>query len=211
METKLALPVQSKFSDEVAEWIEAFDDLVVGEGPEQGAELIAALRQRAREAGISTPGALTTPYLNTIPKHEEVPYPGDRKLEERLEALIRWNAMAMVHGQNKKDAGIGGHLSTYSSLATLLEVGYEHFFHAVYGDQPGDFIYFQGHASPGVYARAYLEGRFDDDRLLHFRHELRGKPGLSSYPHPWLMPDFWRFPTVSMGIGPLCVTWRIAA
>ena len=109
----------------------------------------------------------------------------------------------MVHGQNKKDAGIGGHLSTYSSLATLLEVGYEHFFHATYGDQPGDFIYFQGHASPGVYARAYLEGRFDDDRLLHFRHELRGKPGLSSYPHPWLMPDFWRFPTVSMGIGPL--------
>ena len=170
---------------------------------EQGAELIAALRQRAREAGISTPSALTTPYVNTIPKHEEVPYPGDRKLEERLEALIRWNAMAMVHGQNKKDAGIGGHLSTYSSLATLLEVGYEHFFHATYGDQPGDFIYFQGHASPGVYARAYLEGRFDDERLLNFRHELRGKPGLSSYPHPWLMPDFWRFPTVSMGIGPL--------
>src|SRR5271163_864029 len=203
MEIKVALPVQSKFSEEVAEWIEAFDDLVVGEGPEQGAELIAALRQRAREAGISTPGALTTPYLNTIPKHDEVPYPGDRKLEERLEALIRWNAMAMVHGQNKKDAGIGGHLATYSSLATLLEVGYEHFFHATYGDQPGDFIYFQGHASPGVYARAYLEGRFDDERLLNFRHELRGKPGLSSYPHPWLMPDFWRFPTVSMGIGPL--------
>ena len=144
METKLALPVQSKFSEEVAEWIEAFDDVVVGEGPVQGAELIAALRQRAREAGISTPSALTTPYLNTIPKHEEVPYPGDRKLEERLEALIRWNAMAMVHGQNKKDAGIGGHISTYSSLATLLEVGFNHFFHAKYpsakGDQPGDFI-----------------------------------------------------------------------
>ena len=203
METKVAVPAQSKFSEEVAEWIEAFDDLIVGEGPEQGAELIAALRQRAREAGISTPGALTTPYLNTIPRHEEVPYPGDRNLEERLEALIRWNAMAMVHGQNKKDAGIGGHLSTYSSLATLLEVGYQHFFHASYGDQPGDFIYFQGHASPGVYARAYLEGRFDDERLMHFRHELRGEPGLSSYPHPWLMPDFWRFPTVSMGIGPL--------
>jgi pyruvate dehydrogenase E1 component len=203
MTTKLAVPVQSKFSEEVAEWLEAFDDVVVDEGPEQGAELIAALRHRAREAGISTPGALTTPYLNTIPKHDEVPYPGDRKLEERLEALIRWNAMAMVHAQNKKDAGIGGHLSTYSSLATLLEVGYEHFFHATYGDQPGDFIYFQGHASPGVYARAYLEGRFDDERLMNFRHELRGKPGLSSYPHPWLMPDFWRFPTVSMGIGPL--------
>jgi pyruvate dehydrogenase E1 component len=203
METKVAVPVLSKFSEEVAEWIEAFDDLIVGEGPEQGAELIAALRQRAREAGISSPGALTTPYLNTIPKHEEIPYPGDRHLEERVEALIRWNAMAMVHGQNKKDAGIGGHLSTYSSLATLLEVGYNHFFRAKYGDQPGDFVYFQGHASPGVYARAYLEGRFDDQRLLNFRHELRGQPALSSYPHPWLMPDFWRFPTVSMGIGPL--------
>jgi pyruvate dehydrogenase E1 component len=203
METKLAVPVQSKFSEEVAEWLEAFDEVIVGEGPEQGAELIAALRQRAREAGISTPSPLTTPYLNTIPKHEEVPYPGDRTLEKRVEALIRWNAMAMVHGQNKKDAGIGGHLSTYSSLATLLEVGYNHFFRAAYGDEPGDFVYFQGHASPGVYARAYLEGRLDDERLLHFRHELRGKPGLSSYPHPWLMPDFWKFPTVSMGIGPL--------
>src|ERR1700693_3053205 len=162
METKLVPPVQSKFSEEVAEWIEGFDDLVVGEGPEHVAELIAALRHRAREAGISTPGALTTPYLNTIPKHEEVPYPGDRKLEERLESLIRWNAMAMVHAQNKKDAGIGGHISTYSSLATLREVGYNHYFHAKYGDLPGDFIYFKGHASPGVYARAFLEGRFDD-------------------------------------------------
>ncbi|HEV2462887.1 MAG TPA: pyruvate dehydrogenase (acetyl-transferring), homodimeric type, partial [Acidobacteriaceae bacterium] len=113
------------------------------------------------------------------------------------------NAMAMVHGQNKKDAGIGGHISTYSSLATLLEVGFNHFFHASYGDQPGDFIYFQGHASPGVYARAYLEGRLTDQHLANFRHELRDTPGLSSYPHPWLMPDFWRFPTVSMGIGPL--------
>src|SRR6202012_208805 len=173
MTTKVSVPVQSDFSQELREWIEAFDDVVVAEGPEQGAELLTALKRRAREAGLSQPSELTTPYVNTIPKHEEVPYPGDRKLERRIESLIRWNAMAMVHGQNKKDSGIGGHLSTYSSLATLLEVGYEHFFHATYGDQPGDFIYFQGHASPGVYARAYLEGRFDDDRLLHFRHELR--------------------------------------
>src|SRR6201987_5450629 len=203
MSTKEAVPAQTSFSEEMAEWIEAFDEVVVAEGAEHSAELLTALRRRAREAGISTPSALTTPYINTIRKHEEVAYPGDRKLEERLEALIRWNAMAMVHGQNKKDAGIGGHLSTYSSLATLLEVGFNHFFHATYGNQPGDFIYFQGHASPGVYARAYLEGRFDDQRLLNFRHELRRTPGLSSYPHPWLMPDFWRFPTVSMGIGPL--------
>ena len=192
---------------EVAEWIEAFDDVVAADW-EQGAALLGALKQRAREAGVPTPSELTTPYRNTIPKHDEVAYPGDRQMERRVEALIRWNAMAMVHGQNKKDPGIGGHISTYSSLATLLEVGYNHFFRAKYPgatgvDLPGDFIYFQGHASPGVYARAYLEGRLNDDHLINFRHELRDKPGLSSYPHPWLMPEFWNFPTVSMGIGPL--------
>jgi pyruvate dehydrogenase E1 component len=202
MTMKLETPAQTDFSAEVQEWIEAFDD-VVAEDWKHGAELLETLRQRAREAGVPTPSEVTTPYHNTIPKHDEVPYPGDRNLERRVEALIRWNAMAMVHGQNKKDAGIGGHISTYSSLATLLEVGFNHFFHAKYGEEPGDFIYFQGHASPGVYARAYLEGRFDDNRLKNFRHELRDTPGLSSYPHPWLMPDFWRFPTVSMGIGPL--------
>ena len=193
---------QIDLSAEVAEWIEAFDDVVAADW-QQSAELLAALRRRAREAGVPTPSELTTPYRNTIPKHDEVPYPGDRVLERRVESLIRWNALAMVHSQNKKDAGIGGHISTYSSLATLLEVGFNHFFHAKYGTQPGDFIYFQGHASPGVYARAYLEGRFDDTRLKNFRHELRDSPGLSSYPHPWLMSDFWNFPTVSMGIGPL--------
>jgi pyruvate dehydrogenase E1 component len=202
MTMKLETPAQIDFSAEVSEWIEAFDEVVAGDW-EQGAELLEALRARARQAGVPVASELVTPYHNTIPKHDEVPYPGDRKLERRLEALLRWNAMAMVHSQNKKDAGIGGHISTYSSLATLLEVGFNHFFHAKYGDQPGDFVYFQGHASPGVYARAYLEGRFDERRLKNFRHELRGEPGLSSYPHPWLMPDFWRFPTVSMGIGPL--------
>jgi pyruvate dehydrogenase E1 component len=202
MTTKLEEAAKQDFTAEMSEWIEAFDDVVATDW-EQGAELLGALRQRAREAGVPTPSELTTPYRNTIPKHDEVPYPGDRAMERRVEALIRWNAMAMVHGQNKKDAGIGGHISTYSSLATLLEVGFNHFFHAKYGEEPGDFIYFQGHASPGVYARAYLEGRFDDDRLKNFRHELRATPGLSSYPHPWLMPEFWNFPTVSMGIGPL--------
>ncbi|HUZ94776.1 MAG TPA: pyruvate dehydrogenase (acetyl-transferring), homodimeric type [Edaphobacter sp.] len=202
MTMKLETPRQIDFSEEVSEWIEAFDDVIANDW-EQGAELLETLRQRAQQAGVPTSSELTTRYLNTIPKHEEVPYPGDRTLERRVEALIRWNAMAMVHGQNKKDAGIGGHISTYSSLATLLEVGFNHFFHAKYGDQPGDFIYFQGHASPGVYARAYLEGRLDDSHLKNFRHELRDTPGLSSYPHPWLMPNFWNFPTVSMGIGPL--------
>ena len=202
MATKVEDAAKQDFREEMQEWIEAFDDVIAADW-EQGAELLATLKQRAQQAGVPTPGGVITPYRNTIAKHEEVPYPGDRSLEKRVEALIRWNAMAMVHGQNKKDAGIGGHISTYSSLATLLEVGYNHFFHAKYGDQPGDFIYFQGHASPGVYARAYLEGRLDDTALKNFRHELRGEKGLSSYPHPWLMQDFWQFPTVSMGIGPL--------
>jgi pyruvate dehydrogenase E1 component len=207
MTTKTDVPAKADFAAEMAEWIEAFDEVVAADW-ENGAEIVQALRQRAREAGVPTSGEVTTPYRNTIPKHDEVPYPGDRALERRVEALIRWNAMAMVHGQNKKDAGIGGHISTYSSLATLLEVGFNHFFRAKYTaadgtEQPGDFIYFQGHASPGIYARSYLLGRLNDDHLKNFRHELRDKPGLSSYPHPWLMPDFWNFPTVSMGIGPL--------
>ena len=195
------------FAAEMKEWLEAFDQ-VVAQDRAAGSELLGALRQRAAEVGVTVEGALTTPYRNTITTQEELPYPGDRALERRIEALLRWNAMAMVHSQNKKDPGIGGHLATYSSLATLLEVGFNHFFQAQYpgqngGSEPGDFIYFQGHASPGVYARAFLEGRFDESRLKNFRHELREQPGLSSYPHPWLMPDFWNFPTVSMGIGPL--------
>ena len=203
MSTQVEIPIESDLTDEVAEWIEAFREVVLAEGTHYAADLLEKLRESARDAGVATSLHLTTHYRNTIPAEEEVPYPGDRLMERRIKGLIRWNAMAMVHGQNKKDAGIGGHISTYSSLATLLEVGFNHFFHATYGEQPGDLIYFQGHASPGVYARAYLEGRLDDERLLNFRHELRDKPGLSSYPHPWLMPDFWCFPTVSMGIGPL--------
>jgi pyruvate dehydrogenase E1 component len=189
--------------EEVAEWLEAFDQVVEGEGANRGCELLDALIHRARESGVEVPVQLNTPYVNTIPVEEEVPYPGDRHLERRIKSLVRWNAMAMVHRQNKKDPGIGGHISTYSSLATLLEVGFNHFFRASYGDQPGDFIYFQGHSSPGVYSRAYLEGRLSEEQIKNFRHELRGAPGLPSYPHPWLLPDFWRFPTVSMGIGPL--------
>src|SRR5580692_10062013 len=204
--TNLDGAVRQDMTAEVAEWIEAFDE-VVAKDWEQGAALLSALRTRAREAGVPATGELTTPDQNTIPKHDEVPYPGDRSLERRIEALIRWNAMAMVHKQNKHDPGIGGHISTYASEATLLEVGFNHFFRASYvsdkGEQPGDFVYFQGHASPGVYGRAFLEGRLDAGRLKNFRHELRDTPGLSSYPHPWLMKDFWQFPTVSMGLGPI--------
>jgi len=198
-----AEPVESEQGAEVAEWLEAFDQIIDQEGPARAAELLEALERRALESGVEPPTRLRTPYVNTVPVEEELPYPGDRDLERRVEALLRWNAMAMVHRQNKKDSGIGGHLATYSSLATLLEVGFNHFFRAAYDDWPGDMIYFQGHAAPGVYARAFLEGRIDEKQVLNFRHETRGEPGLSSYPHPWLMPDFWRFPTVSMGIGPL--------
>jgi pyruvate dehydrogenase E1 component len=202
MHQKLTLPAEPD-TQEIAEWIEAFDQIVDEEGASRGTQLLGALAKRAREAGVDVPVQLNTPYINTIPVNEEIPYPGDRMLERRIKSLVRWNAMAMVHRQNKKDEGIGGHISTYSSLATLLEVGYNHFFHATYGDQPGDFVYFQGHASPGVYSRAFLEGRLTEQHLENFRHELREHPGLSSYPHPWLMPNFWRFPTVSMGIGPI--------
>lgn len=195
------------FSAEMAEWIEAFDQ-VIAEETANGAQILKALRQRGREAGVVVAGETVTPFCNTIPTDEQLSYPGDMNIERKIKSLIRWNAMAMVHAQNKKDAGIGGHISTYSSLATLLEVGYSHFFRASYqgadgSELPGDFIYFQGHASPGVYARAYLEGRLSDEHLKNYRHELRETPGLASYPHPWLMPDFWNFPTVSMGIGPL--------
>ncbi len=202
MTTKPAVPVE-RDSDEITEWIEAFDQVVNEEGATRATKLLEALNRRARQAGVDLPVQLNTPYVNTIPAAEEVPYPGDRALERRIKSLIRWNALAMVHRQNKKDPGIGGHISTYSSLAALLEVGFNHFFHGRYGDQPGDFIYFQGHASPGVYARAYLLGRLSEQDLQNFRHELRDTPGLSSYPHPWLMPHFWRFPTVSMGLGPI--------
>ena len=188
---------------ETAEWLQALDQVVQEAGPERAAFLLERLTERARKSGAAPACQRSTPYINTIPLEEEVPYPGDRELERRIKSLIRWNALAMVVRANKYDPGIGGHISTYASLATLAEVGFNHFFRASYGDQPGDFIYFQGHASPGFYARAYLEGRFTEKHLGNFRHELREHPGLSSYPHPWLMPDFWQFPTVSMGLGPI--------
>jgi pyruvate dehydrogenase E1 component len=188
---------------ETQEWRESLDQVIEEGGSDRARYLLEQLALHARSSGAELPIHLNTPYVNTIRVEDEVPYPGDRAMERRIKSLIRWNAMAMVVRQNKYDAGIGGHISTYASLATLLEVGFNHFFRAKYGDEPGDLIYFQGHASPGVYARAFLEGRLTEDHLKNFRHELRDTPGLSSYPHPWLMPDFWRFPTVSMGLGPI--------
>jgi len=188
---------------ETAEWMEALDQVIDEAGPDRAAYILERLTGHAGISGADVPALQNTPYINTIRPEDEVAYPGDRAMERRIKSLTRWNAMAMVVRQNKYDPGIGGHISTYASLATLLEVGFHHFFHASYGDQPGDLIYFQGHASPGIYARAFLEGRLTEQHLRNFRHELRDTPGLSSYPHPWLMPDFWRFPTVSMGLGPI--------
>jgi pyruvate dehydrogenase E1 component len=193
---------------ETGEWLEALDQILDEQGPDRASYLLQSLLDRAASFGVTAPLRLNTPYLNTIPVEEESPYPGDRAIERRIKSLVRWNAMAMVVRANKYDANIGGHISTYASLATLTEVGLNHFFHARYGDQPGDLIYFQGHASPGMYGRAYLEGRLTEQHLENFRHELRDHPGLSSYPHPWLMPNFWQFPTVSMGLGPICAIYQ---
>src|SRR3984957_7893959 len=188
---------------ETSEWVEALDEIIDEAGPDRASYLLNRLMERAANFGVSPPLRWNTPYVNTINTEDEVAYPGDRAIERVIKSLVRWNAAAMVVRANKYDANIGGHIATYASLATLLEVGYNHFFHGSHNGQPGDFIYFQGHASPGVYSRAFLEGRLSDKNLENFRHELRDVPGLSSYPHPWLMPDFWQFPTVSMGLGPI--------
>jgi pyruvate dehydrogenase E1 component len=188
---------------ETAEWLEALEQVIDEAGPNRAAYLLEKLLDRSTNFGVAASRKINTAYVNTIPAHEEVPYPGDRVLERRIKSLIRWNAAAMVVRANKYDPNIGGHISTYASLATVSEVGFNHFFRASIDGQPGDLVYYQGHASPGVYARAFLEGRLSEQHLLNFRHELRDTPGLSSYPHPWLMPNFWQFPTVSMGIGPI--------
>ncbi|MFL6350971.1 MAG: pyruvate dehydrogenase (acetyl-transferring), homodimeric type [Bryobacteraceae bacterium] len=188
---------------ETSEWLEALEQVVDEAGPDRAAYLVEKLLDRAAEFGVSAPQSINTPFVNTIPAHEEVPFPGDSATERRIKSLIRWNASAMVVRANKYDPNIGGHISTYASLATLSEVGFNHFFRGSYDGLPGDLVYYQGHASPGMYARAFLEGRLTEEHLVNFRHELRDTPGLSSYPHPWLMPDFWQFPTVSMGLGPI--------
>jgi pyruvate dehydrogenase E1 component len=187
---------------ETLEWIEALDGVISAEGPQRAREIIEALTVRARTRGADIPITLTTPYLNTIPAHQQPAFPGDHDIEERLRHYTRWNAMAMVVRANKHHDGVGGHVATFSSSATLIDVGFNHFWHAPSATHGGDLVYFQGHGSPGIYARAYLQGSINEEQLLHFRREVDGK-GLSSYPHPWLMPDFWQFPTVSMGLGPM--------
>ena len=194
--------------EQVRAWQESFDALAREYGPGGTRQVLDRLVARAQEIGVSLPAVFTTPYVNTIPPAEQPPYPGDREIERRIKNVIRWNAMAMVVHANKQRSGIGGHISTYASVSTLFEVGFNHFFRAPADDAPGDHVHFQGHASPGIYARAYLEGRVSEDQLRNFRRELAPGGGLSSYPHPWLMPDFWQFPTVSMGLSPICSIYQ---
>jgi pyruvate dehydrogenase E1 component len=190
------------------DWLDALDDLLESEGADRVNDILHDLQVSAHRQGVRLPFSANTPYINTIPLEEQPVYPGDREMERRIKSLIRWNAMAMVVRANRNEDGIGGHISSYQSIATLYEVGFNHFFKGRTEDNPGDLVYFQGHSSPGVYARAYLEGRLSDDQLSNFRHELHDTPGLSSYPHPWLMPDFWQFPTVSMGLGPITAIYH---
>jgi len=194
---------------ENAEWRESLDYVLNSQGPERVRQLLRLLQARAQEQGVSIPLTANTPYINTIPRHQQPVYPGNREIERRVKSIIRWNAMAMVVRANQESPGIGGHISTYASAATLWEVGFNHFWRGRTDAFLGDMVFFQGHASPGVYARAFLEGRLDEEDLKGFRRELRpGKGGLSSYPHPFLMPDFWEFPTVSMGLTSLCAIYQ---
>ena len=176
-------------------------------GPARVGRLLGELGRHAHASGVKLPFTANTPYINTIHADEQVPYPGSREIERRIKSLVRWNAMAMVVRANRHEDGIGGHISTYASAATLYEVAFNHFFRGRDGHE-GDMVYFQGHASPGIYARAFLEGRLSQEQLENFRRELSKGGGLSSYPHPWLMPDFWEFPTVSMGLGPIMAIYQ---
>ncbi len=187
---------------ETQEWLDALDEIVEIDGDTRARYLMARLLEHAREHNIGVPGSVSTPYINTIPPKAEPTYPGDEYLEKRIRRFIRWNAAAMVIRANKKADGIGGHLSSFASSALLYEVGFNHFFRGKADGTPGDHVYFQGHATPGIYARAFLEGRLSENDLDGFRREIGGH-GLSSYPHPRLMPDFWEYPTVSMGLGPI--------
>ncbi len=195
--------------DETEEWLTAFEQVVEREGRNRACFLLQKLLEKGYEKDVVLPFTGNTPYINTIPKSEEPPYAGNRALERRIKSIVRWNAMALVVRANKKYPGLGGHISTFASAATLYQVGFNHFFRGRgEGGFDGDIIYFQGHGSPGMYAQAFLEGRITLDQMESFRREVERGKGLSSYPHPWLMPDFWEFPTVSMGLGPISAIYQ---
>ncbi|MCC6488059.1 MAG: pyruvate dehydrogenase (acetyl-transferring), homodimeric type [Candidatus Hydrogenedentes bacterium] len=188
---------------ETREWLQSLNYVIENEGPDRVIHILRQLQIRAQAEGVRLPFTANTPYVNTIRPDDQPAYPGSREIERRIKSIIRWNAMAMVVRANREESGIGGHISTYASAATLYEVGFNHFFRGSGKDHSGDQIYFQGHAAPGIYARAFIEGRLSNEQLENFRAELAPGGGLSSYPHPWLMPTFWQFPTVSMGLGPI--------
>src|SRR5688572_2862821 len=193
---------------EIQDWIESLDYVIRNRGAQRANVILDQLRAYALQRGVQIPFSANTPYINTIPLDLQPLYPGNGDIEQRIRSLVRWNALAMVVRANREESGIGGHISTYASAATLYEVGFNHFFQGRNGEKEGDIIYFQGHASPGIYARAFLEGRLDRRHLENFRRELRPEGGLSSYPHPWLMPHFWEFPTVSMGLSPIMAIYQ---
>jgi len=190
------------------EWLESLDYVYQNQGPDRVRGLLRRLQTHAQQKGVQFHYTANTPYINTIPVERQPVFPGSREIERRIKSIIRWNAMAMVVRANRSNPGLGGHISTYASSATLYEIGFNHFFRAKTAKHPGDIVYFQGHAAPGVYARAYLEGRITKKNLENFRRELQPEPGLSSYPHPYLMPEFWQFPTVSMGLSPIMAIYQ---
>ena len=194
---------------ETQEWLESLEYVLKSKGADRVKYLLSVLKLKARREGVDLPVEMNTPYINTIPPDKQPPYPGDREMERRIKSIVRWNAMAMVTRANTRFSGLGGHISTFASSATLYEVGFNHFFRGR-GESgyDGDSIYFQGHASPGMYSRAYLEGRLTEENLDNFRRELQPEMGLSSYPHPWLMPHFWEYPTVSMGLAPIMAIYQ---
>ncbi|MGH8676927.1 MAG: pyruvate dehydrogenase (acetyl-transferring), homodimeric type, partial [Burkholderiales bacterium] len=189
---------------ETKEWLDAFDAIVSTEGRQRATFILRKLLDHARARRVPMPAVLHTPYWNSISLADQPQFPGNSEIEARISALVRWNALAMVVRANREHPELGGHLATYASIADLFEVGYNHFFRA---GQNGDLVYFQPHAAPGMYARAYLEGRLTEENLAHYRRETGGK-GLSSYCHPWLMPNFWQFPTGSMGLGPITAIYQ---
>jgi pyruvate dehydrogenase E1 component len=192
---------------ELQEWLDALDGVIAAEGPGKAADLVDALLVRARTRGVPLPVAMTTPYVNTIPAEAHANFPGDHEIEERLRHYARWNALAMVVRANRDHSDLGGHLASFQSAATLYDVGFNHFWRAPAADYGGDLVYMQGHSAPGVYARAFLTGALSEEQLTNFRREVDGR-GISSYPHSWLMPDFWQFATVSMGLGPLMAVYQ---
>lgn len=192
---------------ETQEWLDALDGVLENEGPDRAHFLLEKLIDKARRSGAYLPYSANTAYLNTIPLTKQGPYPGDQSIERRISSFVRWNAMAMVVQANRKATELGGHIASFASSATLFDVAFNHFFRGTNDSQEGDLIFFQGHSAPGIYARAFLEGRISEEQLNLFRQEVDGG-GLSSYPHPWLMPNFWQFPTVSMGLGPLMAIYQ---